>query len=187
MATQAQKYAGQQNWLDRHGGVGEKYWYLGELLTLKDGITFHKKPLVDFQTPTLWYLWPEIKFKNRDQGHSRVSVMRDLKEQFHERSEKLIRERVEHYAPLLGVKPTRVRFRTQKSRWGSCSSRGTVTFNLKLIGAPLDVIDSVVVHELSHLVHLNHSTHFWQLVAQFAPHHKEADRWLNEHQIELLG
>lgn len=187
MLLQNQKYEGLRTWTDRDGSLGEKFWYLGELLTLKEGVTFLKKPVVDFQAPHLWYLWPEKKFASRESAEGRDEVLKTVRAYFHKKAAALILERVEHYANEMGVRPKDVRFRNQRSRWGSCSSRGNLNFNLKLIGAPLDVIDSVVVHELAHLVHLNHSPAFWGLVEKFSPQHERADRWLNEHQMELFA
>lgn len=187
MLLQSQKMDGLKDWRDRQGSAGEKFWYLGQLLILKEGVTFQKKPLVDFQNPTLWYLWPEKKFHLRETATGRTEVIKVLRAHFHAKAEKLILERVQHFAKEMNVSPKNIRFRNQKSRWGSCSSRGNLNFNLKLIGAPPEVIDSVVVHELGHLVHLNHSKPFWDLVNQFAPQHKIADQWLLKHQMELFA
>lgn len=71
--------------------------------------------------------------------------------------------------------------RDQKSRWGSCSSRGTLSFNYRLIFAPPQVLDYVVVHELCHLTHMNHSRDFWQLVARIMPEYKQQKHWLRDH------
>ncbi len=187
MLVQNQRFEGLSHWIAREGTNGEKFWFLGDLLTLKEGVTFHKKPLVDFQAPTLWYLWPEARFAKRDSLEGRSEVIKVVRAHFHRKAQQTILDRVQHFAREMQVTPKEVRFRNQKSRWGSCSSRGNLNFNLKLIGAPLDVIDSVVVHELAHLVHLNHSTSFWNLVEKFAPQHVRADKWLNQHQMELFA
>ena len=71
-------------------------------------------------------------------------------------------------AAALGVTYARISLRDQRSRWGSCSSRGTLSFNWRLVLAPHDVLDYVVVHEVCHLVELHHGPAFWQLVAQAA-------------------
>ncbi|MBQ7933422.1 MAG: M48 family metallopeptidase [Lachnospiraceae bacterium] len=75
--------------------------------------------------------------------------------------------------------------RDQKSRWGSCSSRGTLSFNYRLIFAPSRVLDYVVVHELCHLTHMNHSKDFWSLVARVMPDYKQQKHWLRDHGQEL--
>ncbi len=80
-----------------------------------------------------------------------------------------IRERIEHFLPVTGGTPARVTVRAQKSRWGSCSSKRNLSFNWKLILAPPECLDYVVVHELCHLTEFNHSQRFWKLVEDCQP------------------
>ena len=88
-------------------------------------------------------------------------------------------------ASRLGVSFRRVAIRDQRTRWGSCSSRGTLSFNWRLVLAPLEVAEYVVVHELCHLREPNHSPRFWQLVATARPGYPEQRRWLGDHGWEL--
>jgi predicted metal-dependent hydrolase len=85
----------------------------------------------------------------------------------------------------LGVKPTRIRVADQTSRWGSASSSGTLSFNWRLLMAPLEVFDYVVVHELAHLVHMDHSSNFWSLVYKQRPEYRTSVAWLDRHGYEL--
>jgi predicted metal-dependent hydrolase len=94
---------------------------------------------------------------------------------------------VEEEAPLIGVRPNRIQIRDQRSRWGSCSTRGTLSFNWRLVLAPFDVLDYVVVHELCHLREANHSRRFWKLVEQHRPDWRVHRDWLHEHGPELLA
>jgi predicted metal-dependent hydrolase len=94
---------------------------------------------------------------------------------------------VDEEAPQLGVRPARIQIRDQRSRWGSCSTRGTLSFNWRLVLAPLEVLDYVVVHELCHLRHPNHSGRFWRLVEERRPNFRAQRDWLNEHGPELLA
>ena len=87
--------------------------------------------------------------------------------------------RIEHYAPRLGVHPSRVTIRGQRSRWGSCSGKGTVSLNWRLMMVPGALADYVVVHELCHLRHMNHSPHFWAMVACVIPDHRQRRHRLN--------
>ena len=80
-----------------------------------------------------------------------------------------------------------VDIRHHKSRWGSCSSQGTLTFNCLLMLAPEDVRDYVVVHELCHLLHMNHSSAFWNEVARAMPNYKKPYRWLREYESLLMA
>jgi predicted metal-dependent hydrolase len=90
-------------------------------------------------------------------------------------------------AVALGVEYTRLTLRDQRSRWGSCSSKGTLSFNWRLVLAPHDVLDYVVVHEICHLVELNHSARFWRLVEQRRPAYRDSKHWLDEHGWEILA
>lgn len=94
-------------------------------------------------------------------------------------------ERVAYFHPLTGGRYTSVTVRNQKTRWGSCSSRGTLSFNYRLIFAPPAVLDYVVVHELCHLTHMNHSKDFWNMVASVMPEYKVYRQWLRDHGHEL--
>ena len=88
---------------------------------------------------------------------------------------------VEYYHHITGGNYTSITIRDQKSRWGSCSSRGTLSFNYRLIFAPPRVLDYVVVHELCHLTHMNHSKDFWNMVASVMPEYKTYKNWLRDH------
>jgi predicted metal-dependent hydrolase len=90
-------------------------------------------------------------------------------------------------AAALGVTYSRLTVRDQRSRWGSCSSRGALNFNWRLVLAPHDVLDYVVVHEICHLVELNHGPSFWRLVERRRPNYRESKRWLDDHGWEILA
>jgi len=94
---------------------------------------------------------------------------------------------VDDEAAALGVSVERIEIRDQRTRWGSCSTRGTLSFNWRLVLAPLDVLDYVVVHELCHLREPNHSRRFWHLVESRRPGWRKQRAWLHEHGPELLA
>ena len=96
-------------------------------------------------------------------------------------------ERAACFAPLLGVHWQRISIRCQKSKWGSCSGKGNLNFNCLLLLAPPEVLDYVVVHELCHLLEMNHSPRFWALVESILPDYAERRRWLREHGAALLA
>ena len=81
----------------------------------------------------------------------------------------------------------RITVRDQKTRWGSCSQTGNLNFNFRLILAPSEVLDYVVVHELCHRRQMNHSTQFWQEVAQVLPDYRKRKAWLTENGWRLMG
>jgi hypothetical protein len=90
-------------------------------------------------------------------------------------------------AAALGALYTRITLRDQRSRWGSCSSKGTLSFNWRLVLAPHDVLDYVVVHEVCHLVELHHGPAFWALVERRRQNYRDSKRWLDEHGWEILA
>ena len=97
-----------------------------------------------------------------------------------ERAIKVIPERVEHYAKMLGVTYGRITIRNQRSKWGSCSSKGNLNFNCLLMLTPPEVIDSVVVHELCHRKEMNHSDRFYAEVLRVFPEYYRWNKWLKE-------
>ena len=96
------------------------------------------------------------------------------------RALEVIPERVAHYAPLVGVTYGSITIRRQKSRWGSCSSKGNLNFNCLLMLTPPEVVDSVVVHELCHRKEMNHSSRFYAEVLRVYPDYWAQDKWLKD-------
>lgn len=94
---------------------------------------------------------------------------------------KLIEERVLILSKMMDVKPSKISIKDQKKRWGTCTSKGHVLFNWRLIFAPLPIIDYVVVHELAHLKHMDHSDNFWRFVSVYDPNFKMKREWLKKH------
>ena len=92
----------------------------------------------------------------------------------------------EEYAPKYGVRFQNIRIGNQATRWGSCSRRGTLSFNWRLALMPENICRYIVIHELCHLKEMNHSPRFWQLVARQCPEYKEAKKWLRQHREELV-
>ena len=103
------------------------------------------------------------------------------------RAAEVIPARVSYYAQIVGVEYGRITIRCQKTRWGSCSSKGNLNFNCLLMLAPPEVLDSVVVHELCHLKVMNHSQAFYDEVLRAYPNYKQDHQWLKEHGGELMA
>ncbi len=95
--------------------------------------------------------------------------------------------RAARFAPLVGVSYGRIAIRCQKTRWGSCSSQGNLNFNCLLMLCPEEVRDCIVVHELCHRRHMNHSPAFWQEVARVLPGYREQERWLKENGRRIMA
>ena len=99
---------------------------------------------------------------------------------------KVIPERVAYYAPLVGVTYTRITIRNQRTRWGSCSSQGSLNLNCLLMLMPPEVMDSVIVHELCHRKEPNHSDRFYAEVLRVFPEYRKCEKWLKEHGPALM-
>jgi hypothetical protein len=93
--------------------------------------------------------------------------------------------RVLEFAAVQHAPVQRITVRNQRSRWGSCSRRGTISLNWRLIQAPPLVRDYIILHELCHLREMNHSTRFWREVERAFPDYRTAERWLKQHSVLL--
>ena len=98
----------------------------------------------------------------------------------------LLTERVAYFAPQVGVTYARITVRHQRSRWGSCSQKGNLNFNCLLALCPPEVADYVVVHELCHRPHMNHSAAFWREVERVLPSYREPRKWLKNNGSALI-
>ena len=103
------------------------------------------------------------------------------------KSFEIFNEKVKKFSEIIGVEPGKVTIRNQKTVWGSASATGTLSFNCNLVKAPTEIIDYIVVHELCHLRHHNHSKRFWNLVASVIPDYKKHNAWMRKNRIFLLG
>lgn len=119
-----------------------------------------------------------IKQRERSLAYKGVSDQ-ELKK-LYKKAKQVIPERVAYYAPLVGVDYGRITIRNQKTRWGSCSSKGNLNFNVRLMLTPIEVIDSVVVHELCHRIEMNHSERFYREVYRVYPDYDKWHRWLKK-------
>ena len=103
-----------------------------------------------------------------------------LEKQYKKAANDYFTKRVEYYIEKTGGTYTHISIRDQKTRWGSCSNSGTLSFNWRLMLAPPRVLDYVVVHELCHLTYMNHSKDFWNKVSQIMPDYKMYRDWLKK-------
>ena len=101
-------------------------------------------------------------------------------------AQKVIPERVALYAQIAGVDYGKISYRFQRTRWGSCTKKGDLSFNCMLMLAPPEVLDSVIVHELCHRKVMNHSAQFYQEVFKIYPGYKSCRAWLKKHGRELV-
>lgn len=126
------------------------------------------------------------KTKERFKAEPTEKLTREKVIALAEEALKVIPERVEYFAKVIGVTYGKITVRNQKTRWGSCSSKGNLNFNCLLMLAPPEVLDYVVVHELCHRKQMNHSKAFWLEVEKVLPDYKEARKWLKEDGSQII-
>ena len=134
----------------------------------------------------------EVKLKG---GYLEVGVSKKPKEGdirnalvewYEEHALNRLTEKTNRYAGIMGVSPNSIVARDYKSRWGSCSSKGDVSYNWRIIIAPHQIVDYMVVHELCHMQHPNHSPAYWNSVKRVIPDYKESRQWLKDHGASLI-
>ena len=148
--------------------------------------TFLKKWLMEkkewiFEKQSLQKERYELRKKKQEETGTVDPMHKAALEKRYRKAAKIyIPQRVEYYSKQMGGSYQTVSIREQKTRWGSCSSNHTLSFNWRLMLAPPQVLDYVIVHELCHLTHMNHSKEFWDLVEKIMPDYKEKKQWLKE-------
>ncbi len=155
---------------------GESFLFLGEGYGLKVISNGRKIPVVFF-SKGVFYL---------ETGIFETSKSRKAMEKWYrKKADQIINERVEHFINKIGKRPGSVKVKEQKRRWGSCTTRGDLYFNWRIIMAPPGIIDYVVVHELTHLICPDHSRRFWQKVESVLPDYKKRRKWLKVNGLKL--
>lgn len=157
---------------------GESFSYLGRNYRLKVN-RGHFKP-VKLVQGRLVVTVPQ----GTDQPHMvRNALVRWYK---HHAETKLL-EKTDRYSEIVGVEPAGMGIKTFKSRWGSCSVKDKIDFNWKVIMAPNRIVDYVVVHELCHLKHHDHSPQFWKVVERVIPDYLECKEWLKVNESQMVN
>ena len=133
------------------------------------------RPTVTYSACQIAVHLPELVGEDND-----PTVWHSLKKWYLDQAQQQLLERTRYWSAQIGVQPLRISLRDQKTRWGSCSSRGTVSFNWRVIMAPPAVLDYLVVHELCHMLHPNHSPAYWREVAGWLPDCRDQRRWLKQ-------
>ncbi len=136
-----------------------------------------------------WIRMQQGRMQEREKMRQQARIHLDAaqEKELRERAKSVLAQRTAYFARQIGVTYGRITVRDQKTRWGSCSQTGNLNFNFRLILAPLEVLDYVVVHELCHRRQMNHSTQFWQEVAQVLPDYRKRKAWLTENGWRLMG
>ena len=114
------------------------------------------------------------------------NILRTYDSYYKEMAEEYIPKRVEHFSNLMGLYPSNIKFRKMKRRWGSCDSKRELTFNIYLLKLSTELIDYVIVHELSHIKHMNHSKKFHTLVESYLLDAKLREKKIKEEYYKFM-
>ncbi len=175
----------------------KKSWILNKLAEVKklSEINLEKQ-----KQGTIPYLGKYITCKKRDKpeevGGVRLEgntllinddkyLKLDIESWYRKQAESIIKEKAAELCKIMEVNYNRLTIRGARTRWGSCSQKGNLNFNWKLVMAPEPIIDYVIVHELAHLKEMNHSQRFWNMVTRYCPQWQQHKKWLEENEAEL--
>lgn len=151
---------------------GTRVWFRGELTELRSSGPDGRLQLLDWEIPAPPAGTADLR------GHVERAMFALAARELPDRTLEL--------AEPHGLPVRRIAVRNQRSRWGSCSRRGTVSLNWRLVQVPLFVRDYILFHELAHLRHMNHSARFWAEVSALCPAWEEAERWLRKHGKHII-
>ena len=121
------------------------------------------------------------------QSETTEKLSREEVQQLAELALKVIPDKVRYYAEIMQVSYGKITIRNQRTRWGSCSAKGNLNFNCLLMLVPDEVVNYVVVHELCHLLEMNHSESFWRQVERMIPDYKVQRDWLKVHGSDIIN
>ncbi len=152
---------------------GETFLYLGQPYPLE---------IVKDQNPPLVL---DGGFKLAEAAHSQAETL--FRAWYRRQARRIIRARVNWFVKTYGFEVAGLRITSARTRWGSCSAKGALSFSWRLILAPMEVVDYVVVHELVHTLHHNHSKRFWKKVEKILPDYKARNRWLSRNGHQTLA
>lgn len=123
-------------------------------------------------------IWIDTAVENKKAYLNRVNISEDEVNQLVTAAKSYIPDRVEHYSFLMHLKPSGIKITKAKKRFGSCNSKNSLCFSCYLMQFPPDAVDYVIVHELAHIVHHNHSREFYKLIEQYMPDYKAREKLL---------
>jgi len=150
---------------------GEQFLYMGKYYSLQINVT--EARAIEFREAFI------VSARNSEVAKNL------LFEWYHQQAIEVLVPRIKYFAEHLGVKRKRINITAAKYTWGSCTPAGTLNFNWRIVKAPPEVMDYIVVHELAHLREHNHSAEFWNIVAVQLPQYEDAKQWLKFNGNEL--
>ncbi|MGI6225395.1 MAG: M48 family metallopeptidase [Peptococcales bacterium] len=155
---------------------GEEYLFRGKKYQLRIKSSEGIKATVKLLEDSILILLP----KDADDSNRSSQIKEILVSWYRDEAKRVYKSKLEHYALLMDCKYNQLRVKNQSTRWGSCSTKGNINLNWRIIMAPDEVINYLIVHELAHLKHMNHSQDFWNFVAIFMPDFAIWRKWLKD-------
>ncbi|QDK39377.1 M48 family metallopeptidase [Bdellovibrio sp. NC01] len=167
----------------------EDFPFMGKDRKLKVVITLNKKAFVSVTDEELLLHIPRNDWSANTPVQEHPTALKEIRHFYKREAVKLLSERVKFWSQQMGLQPAQVKFREQRTRWGSCSSKKIINLNWRLIVFTQEIIDYVVVHELAHLQHMDHSNRFWGLVEKHLENYQELMTSLkqSQHLVEFLS
>ncbi|MCH5138768.1 M48 family metallopeptidase [Clostridiaceae bacterium UIB06] len=177
-----QLFSQQKSCKDRELKSGEKLLYIGKELELEIHNLNGNKFFNLGNNNLIKILDKKVIVYIDVNKHNIEDVIRERIIRFYRmEAEKLLKERTYYYSNIIGVSFNRITVKDQKTIWGSCSSKKNINYSYRLIMAPIDIIDYVVVHELCHLIHMDHSKAYWEKVESILPDYRDRKQWLKHY------
>jgi predicted metal-dependent hydrolase len=164
--------------------VSEKFPFLGKELQFKVVITLNQKTFVSMSEDHLLFHIPRNDWSADTPLQEHPSALKEIRIFYKREAIKILSERLRFWSGQMNLYPAQVKFREQRTRWGSCSSRKVINLNWRLVVFPIEIIDYVLIHELAHLQHMNHSEKFWSLVGKYKSHYPELIKALRKSQSQ---
>jgi len=162
---------------------GHRFLFLGKKHTLEVSQADIKRARIEFDN----YRWQVTLAKDLASQDFEKTIKSTLTKWYRKQAEEIIGGRIFHYARIIGVEPKKIGIRSQKRLWGICDyNKQEIRINWQIILSPMKVVDYVVVHELCHLIHPNHSKRFWNKVAKYMPDYKEYRAWLSKNHVDMI-
>ena len=155
---------------------GEKFLYFGSEYSLKIKHSNSDKVYLDNNSMI-------VEVKNNSKA---VHIRNILNNWYIAESKKYLIKTTNYYEVLIGVSVNKLIFGKYKSKWGSCNSKKTISYDWRIIMAPLEVIHYLIIHELCHIKHLNHSNDFWKTVEKYMANYKLQKKWLKTNSSKLI-
>ncbi|MEC2072481.1 M48 family metallopeptidase [Alkalihalophilus marmarensis] len=154
---------------------GEKFPYLGRHYRLKviQDDAFDETHVQLLRGRFICYLPTKVSNDNRQKV-----ILHAFKKWYLQHGEQKIHDRMAIYTEKMNITYSNLQLKEQKMRWGTCTADGSIYLNWRIVMAPISIIDYLLVHELAHIVHANHSKDFWRLVGTILPDFEERKEWL---------